>query len=258
MYMVGLAHTTRMLFSTLTVMISVPAATKLMHWSVTLVNSFFTMEIPFLWALTFIYFFISGGVSGMCVAHTGMDVLFHDTFYVIGHFHVMLAGSGMMGIFSAFYFYFPAMYGVRYSRIYAYIHYIYYIIGQFLTVVPMLWLGYCGMPRRVLDYPSVFGGWHAIATSGHLLSVFAILAFFLMIYDSIRQAKPTIRTTFGVGRFNTRLNFYFFEINRLSFLQRKSFYAHRLSRTSSNTELNLYKLSLFDTTLFSYNFFKKN
>jgi heme/copper-type cytochrome/quinol oxidase subunit 1 len=74
----------------------------------------------------------------MCVAHTGMDVLFHDTFYVIGHFHVMLAGSGMMGIFGAFYFYMPAMYGVRYSRIYAYIHYFYYIIGQFLTVVPML------------------------------------------------------------------------------------------------------------------------
>jgi len=138
MYMVGLAHTTRMLFSTLTVMISVPAATKLMHWSVTLVNSYFSMEVPFIWSLTFIYFFISGGVSGMCVAHTGMDVLFHDTFYVIGHFHVMLAGSGMMGIFSAFYFYFPAMYGVRYSRIYAYVHYIYYVIGQFLTVVPML------------------------------------------------------------------------------------------------------------------------
>jgi cytochrome c oxidase subunit 1 len=96
------------------------------------------MEIPLLWALNFIFFFISGGVSGMCVAHTGMDILFHDTFYVIGHFHVMLAGSGMMGLFSAFYFYFPAIYGVRYSRIYAYIHLVYYVMGQFLTVVPMM------------------------------------------------------------------------------------------------------------------------
>jgi heme/copper-type cytochrome/quinol oxidase subunit 1 len=60
--------------------------------------------------------------------------------------------------FPKFYFYFPTMYGVRYSRVYAYIHYIYYVIDQFLTVVPILWLGYCGMPRRVLDYPLTLGG----------------------------------------------------------------------------------------------------
>ena len=64
------------------------------------------------------------------------------------------------------------------------------------------------MPRRVLDYPSTLGGWHAIATAGHLLSLFAMISFFLMIYDSIRQVKPTIRSNFGIGRFNTRLNFY--------------------------------------------------
>jgi len=257
MYMVGLAHTTRMLFSTLTVMISVPAATKLMHWCVTLVNSYFTVELPFLWAFTFIFFFISGGVSGMCVAHTGMDVLFHDTFYVIGHFHVMLAGSGMMGIFAAFYFYLPAIYGVRYSRIYAYIHYFYYVLGQLLTVIPMMWLGYCGQPRRVLDYPSSLGGWHAIASAGHLLSVFAMISFFLMIFDSIRQAKPTIRNTFGAGRFNTRLNFYLFEVNRLDFVQKKNFHNHRVHRDPYKSKLSLSPLSLaaMDTTLFSYRFY---
>ena len=253
MYMVGLAHTTRMLFSTLTVMISIPAATKLMHWSVTVVNSFFTMEIPFLWAFSFIYMFVSGGVSGMCNAHTGMDILFHDTFYVVGHFHVMLAGSGMMGIFSAYYFYFPVIYGVKYSRIYAYIHYIYYVLGQFMVVLPMLWLGYCGMPRRVLDFPSSFGGWHSISSAGHLILVFAMILFFLMTYDSVRQAKPTLRNNFGVGRFNTRLNFYFFEINRLSYLERKSFNLYRFKKNKKVKNLKLYNI---ETTLFSYQFFK--
>lgn len=258
MYMVGLAHTTRMLFSTLTVMISVPAATKLMHWCVTIVNSTFVMELPFLYTFTFVFFFVSGGVSGMCVAHTGMDVLFHDTFYVIGHFHVMFAGAAMLGIFGAFYFYFPAIYGVKYSRVYAYIHYLYYVIGQLLTVIPMMWLGYCGQPRRVLDYPSSFGGWHGIASAGHLLSVAALLSFFIMIYDSIRQAKPAVRNNFGAGRFNTRLNFYFFEINRLSFIQRKNFHNHRFNslRSSSNSQLNHLDLVALDTTLFSYRFFK--
>lgn len=258
MYMVGLSHTTRMLFSTLTVMISVPAATKLMHWCVTIVNSAFVMELPFLFTFTFVFFFVSGGVSGMCVAHTGMDVLFHDTFYVIGHFHVMFAGAAMLGIFGAFYFYFPAIYGVKYSRIFAYIHYVYYLFGQLLTVIPMLWLGYCGQPRRVLDYPSSLGGWHGIASAGHLLSVAALLSFFIMMYDSIRQAKPAVRNNFGVGRFNTRLNFYLFEINRLSFIQRKSFHNHRFTRNtnSSKSNLNLLTVVELESTLFSYQFTK--
>ena len=137
MYMVGLAHTTRMLFSTLTVMISVPAATKLMHWCVTLVNSSFVIELPMVFQILFIFFFVSGGISGMAVAHTGMDILFHDSFYVVGHFHVMLAGSAMFASFGAFYFYFPAIFGVKFSRIYGYLHCLYYLIGQLMTVVPM-------------------------------------------------------------------------------------------------------------------------
>ena len=94
----------------------------------------------------------------MAVAHTGMDVLFHDTFYVIGHFHVMFAGAAMFAAFGAFYFYFAAIFGVKYSRIFAYLHYTYYLIGHLMTFVPMFWLGYAGMPRRILDYPSAFGG----------------------------------------------------------------------------------------------------
>ncbi len=138
MYMVGLAHTTRMLFSTLTVMISVPAATKLMHWCITLVNSAFHVEVPLIFILFFIFGFVSGGISGMGVAHTGMDILFHDTFFVVGHFHVMLAGSAMYATFGGFYFYFVAIFGVKYSRLFAYFHLFYYICGQFLTVIPMM------------------------------------------------------------------------------------------------------------------------
>jgi hypothetical protein len=81
----------------------------------------------------------------------------------------------------------------------------------------------------------------------------------MMIYDSIRQAKPTIRNNFGVGRFNTRLNFYFFEINRLSFIQRKSFYNLRLTNPAfkKNTSgLNQLDLLSLETTLFSYRFYR--
>ena len=224
MYMVGLAHTTRMLFSTLTVMISVPAATKLMHWCVTIANTSFHFELPLLFSFIFIFTFVSGGISGMCVAHTGMDVLFHDSFYVIGHFHVMLAGAAMFGSFGAFYFYFPAIFGVKYSRIFAYFHFIYYVLGQFLTVIPMMWLGWGGMPRRVLDYPAAFGGWQSIVTAGHLLSIAGILSFFIMVFDSLRQARPFVRNTFGVGRFNTRLNFYLYQRSKSHRVLYKTFF----------------------------------
>ena len=258
MYMVGLAHTTRMLFSTLTVMISVPAATKLMHWCVTLVNSSFAMELPFFFMLLFIFFFVSGGISGMAVAHTGMDILFHDTFYVVGHFHVMFAGSAMFANFGAFYFYFPSIFGVKFSRIYGYLHCIYFLTGQVMTVVPMIWLGYSGMPRRVLDYPASLGGWHAIVSAGHLLSVAGLMAFFIMIFDSLRQARAVTRNTFGISRFNTRLNFYLYEIARTKYIQRKGWYVSRFN-TSNRIQLNKVNYSnneYLETVLFSYTFIK--
>lgn len=259
MYMVGLAHTTRMLFSTLTVMISVPAATKIMHWCVTTVNSSFSTELPLLFTFTFIFFFVSGGISGMCVAHTGMDVLFHDTFYVIGHFHVMLAGAAMFGSFGAFYFYFPAIFGVKFSRIYAYLHYSYYLLGQLMTVIPMFWLGYAGMPRRVLDYPASMGGWHSIISAGHMLSVAGLMAFFIMIFDSLRQGRAVIRNNFGISRYNTRLNFYLYEIARLTYIQQKGLTLFRFTKPSSIklNKLNYFNFEPYETTLLTYTFAKK-
>lgn len=259
MYMVGLAHTTRMLFSTLTVMISVPAATKLMHWCVTIVNSSFAIELPLLCTITFVFLFVSGGISGMCVAHTGMDILFHDTFYVIGHFHVMLAGAAMIASFGAFYFYFVAIFGVKYSRIYAYLHFTYYLLGQLFTVIPMFWLGYAGMPRRVLDYPASFGGWHSVISGGHMLSVAGLIAFFIMIFDSLRQAKAVTRNTFGINRYNIRLNFYIYEIAKLNNIQQKAWTLFKFLRPHSLklNNSNFTNLEHLETTLLSYSFIKK-
>jgi len=82
-----------------------------------------------------------------------------------------------------------------------------------------------------------------------------------MIYDSIRQAKPSIRNNFGAGRLNTRLNFYFFEINRLSFLQKKNFYNNRFYTKRYQTIIkdnSLLNINNLDSTLFSYKFFTKN
>ena len=193
----------------------------------------------------------------MCVAHTGMDVLFHDTFYVIGHFHVMLAGGAMFASFGAFYFYFPSIFGVKYSRLFAYLHYTYYFIGQLMTVIPMFWLGYAGMPRRVLDYPASFGGWHSVISAGHMLNVAGLMAFFIMIFDSLRQSKAVIRNSFGISRFNTRLNFYIYETSRLIFLSQKTFFLYRYMNKNNFIKLNNFffiNYESYESTLLTYSF----
>lgn len=258
MYMVGLSHTTRMLYSTLTVMISVPAATKIMHWLVTFVNSAVHFELPFILNLLFIFYFVSGGISGMSVAHTGMDVLFHDTFYVIGHFHVMFAGSLMFSAFAAFYFYLPSLFGVRYTRTFAYLHVFYYSLGQIFTVIPMIWLGYLGMPRRVLDYPSAMGGWHSLISSAHIITVSGVLAFVLMLFDSLRKQKGYIIKTFGVGRYNTRLNFYFYQLARNRYWLSKHFTLLPVRAVwHSKSHNQVHNLEYAESTLFFYSFSKR-
>jgi heme/copper-type cytochrome/quinol oxidase subunit 1 len=172
----------------------------------------------------------------------------------------MFAGSAMFANFGAFYFYFPSIFGVKFSRIWGYLHCIYFLMGQLLTVVPMIWLGYSGMPRRVLDYPASLGGWHAIISAGHLLSVAGLMAFFIMIFDSLRQARAATRNTFGISRFNTRLNFYLYEVARTKYIQRKGWYLSRFN-TSRRLKLTKFRYSNnehLETTLFSYSFVKKS
>jgi cytochrome c oxidase subunit 1 len=82
----------------------------------------------------------------------------HDTFYVVAHFHLMLSGTTIMGIFVGFYYYFTALFGIKFSRFFAYMHLIYYFGGQWLTFLPMFWVGFAGLPRRVHDYPVIFMG----------------------------------------------------------------------------------------------------
>lgn len=103
----------------------------------TIINSAPQLDVSFLFLLAFVYFFTLGGLSGMFNAHIGFDVCLHDTFYVIGHFHVMLAGAAFSCAFAAFYFYFSAIFGVKHSKVFGYLHFFFYFFGQLFTLIPM-------------------------------------------------------------------------------------------------------------------------
>ena len=112
------------------------------------------------------------------MSHVALNISMHDTFFVIGHFHLMLSGVVLVGSFTGFYYYFGALFGIKYSRFFAYMHLIYYNGGVWLTFVPMFWLGFSGMPRRIHDYPAVFMGWHSMASTGHMIALVGAVFFF--------------------------------------------------------------------------------
>ena len=110
------------------------------------------------------------------------------------------------------------------------------------------------MPRRVLDYPASLGGWHAIVSAGHLISVAGLIAFFIMIFDSLRQGRAATRNSFGIARFNTRLNFYLYEVARIRFIQRKGWQTARNYRPEfiPLNDLNCTNHEPLETTLYNY------
>lgn len=94
----------------------------------------------------------------MWLSHVGLNISMHDTFYVVAHFHLMLAGVTITGIFAGIYFYFYQLFGVKYNRNFSYAHLIYYTCGVWVTFLPLFFIGFSGLPRRVHDFPAVFLG----------------------------------------------------------------------------------------------------
>jgi len=127
----------------------------------------------------------------------------------------MLSGATLMGCFLGVYYYFTALFGVKYSRNFAYLHLLYYFGGQWLTFLPMFWLGFAGLPRRYHDYPIVFTGWHSLATTGHLVLMVGIAFFFITILDSFIERKVPTFYNYGIPRFYKRGSYYLFKIYHL-------------------------------------------
>lgn len=222
MYLVGLDHRSRTMYSTITIMISMPATIKVVNWTLSLVNGALKVDAAVLAIISYISLFLVSGFTGMWLSHVGLNVSMHDTFYVVAHFHLMLSGTAMMGIFAGYYYYFVALYGIKYSRVFAYLHIIYYSGGHWVTFLPQFYLGFSGMPRRVHDYPLVFLGWHSMSTSGHFITLIGIVFFFFMILDSHLERKLSIPSSLSIPRFNKRINYYLFKINYLSLITKKN------------------------------------
>jgi len=171
------------IFGALSMLVGVFTAIKVFNWVMTLYKGAVHMTVPFAYACAFLYFLIFGGMTGISLAVVSLDVHWHDTYYVVAHFHFVMVGTVLMAFMAALHYWFPKMFGRMYNESAGYMALVFLFIGFNGTFMPQFMLGNMGMPRRYFQYEEMFRNLNVFSSAGAaLLGVgFAIVALYLAI-----------------------------------------------------------------------------
>ena len=196
---VGLDIDTRAYFTAATMVIAVPTGIKIFSWLATLWGGSIDLRTPGLFAVGFIFLFTVGGVTGVVLANSGLDVALHDTYYVVAHFHYTMSLGALFTTFAGFYYWFPKMSGRMYNELLGQLHFWIFFIGVNILFFPQHFLGQQGMPRRYADYPEQFAYWNQISSLGYAVMLVGVLIFFVNIAWSMVAGRKAEGNYWGEG-----------------------------------------------------------
>ncbi|WP_339765943.1 cytochrome c oxidase subunit I [uncultured Pseudosulfitobacter sp.] len=192
MYTVGMSLNQQSYFMLATMVIAVPTGVKVFSWIATMWSGSIEFKTPMLWAFGFLVLFTVGGVTGIVLSQAAVDRAYHDTYYVVAHFHYVMSLGAVFTIFAGIYFYFPKMTGRMYPEWAGKLHFWMMFIGANITFFPQHFLGRQGMPRRYIDYPEAFSTWNYVSSLGAFLSFASFVFFFgIVIYSLLKGARVT-------------------------------------------------------------------
>ena len=194
MFTVGMPIVGQLFFMYATMLIAVPTGVKVFNWVATMWRGSMTFETPMLFSLAFVILFTIGGFSGLMLAIAPADFQYHDTYFVVAHFHYVLVPGAIFGIFSAVYYWLPKWCGRKYDEALGKAHFWLSFIGLNVTFFPMHFVGLAGMPRRIPDYALQFADFNMIASTGAFLFGISQLVFLFNVLRTLQVGRKIVGT----------------------------------------------------------------
>ena len=190
MFVSGQSYLAGMIFSFITMLVGVPTAIKTFNWVATMYKGSIQFQSPMLFALGFLFLFTIGGVTGIMLAVVGVDVHFHDTYFVVAHFHYVMVGGTLMAIMGGIYYWFPKMFGKMYNEFAAQLSFAFIFIGFNVTFFPQFILGSMGMPRRYFDYLPAYESLNKISSLGAwTIGVGFLIGLYVIIHGLMKGER---------------------------------------------------------------------